>query len=257
MTQQTQTATKTGAFKPTLQLSTDHDLCPGCGEPLVLRSLLEVIEELGLAQRAIGVMGIGCSTALASLMDLDLIQALHGRAPSVATGAKRMRPDSLLFTIQGDGDMANEGLQEVIHTAARAENVTCVLLNNGVFGETGGHMTATTAPGQRTKTSLEGRDPAYHGHPILMTDLIGSPSGTAFAARGSVHNAHGLAATKRMPRRASPGPTSRPRQWRQCPTPNARSSNTSSSSKPLPNACALVPLPPRTAHHGSPGAPDA
>lgn len=202
MTQQTQTATKTGAFKPTLQLSTDHDLCPGCGEPLVLRSLLEVIEELGLAQRAIGVMGIGCSTALASLMDLDLIQALHGRAPSVATGAKRMRPDSLLFTIQGDGDMANEGLQEVIHTAARAENVTCVLLNNGVFGETGGHMTATTAPGQRTKTSLEGRDPAYHGHPILMTDLIGSLSGTAFAARGSVHNAAGVAATKRMLRRA-------------------------------------------------------
>ena len=91
-------------------------------------------------------------------MDIDLVQALHGRAPSVATGVKRMRPDSIVFTIQGDGDMVNEGLQEVLHTAARGENVTCILLNNGVFGETGGHMTATTVIGQRTKNSLDGRD---------------------------------------------------------------------------------------------------
>jgi 2-oxoglutarate ferredoxin oxidoreductase subunit beta len=193
---------KTKPAKPALQLGVDHDLCAGCGEPLALRMLLEAIEELGCAQRAIGVVGIGCYTALTPLMDVDVIQALHGRAPSLATGAKRMRPEALLFTLQGDGDMVNEGLQEVIHTAARGEPVTCVLLNNGVFGETGGHMTATTVIGQRTKTSLEGRDAAYHGHPIRIADLIARLDGTAYAARGSVHDAAGVAGTKRMLRRA-------------------------------------------------------
>jgi 2-oxoglutarate ferredoxin oxidoreductase subunit beta len=195
-------ARKTGEFHPALQLGTDHDLCPGCGEPLALRMLLEAIDETGCARRAIGVAGIGCYTALTPLMDVDTIQALHGRAPSVATGAKRMRPDALVFTLQGDGDMVNEGLQEVLHTAARGEAVTCVLLNNGVFGETGGHMTATTVLGQRTKNTLEGRDAAYHGHPILIADLLAQLDGTAYAARTSVHDAAGVARTKRMLRRA-------------------------------------------------------
>jgi 2-oxoglutarate ferredoxin oxidoreductase subunit beta len=180
----------------------DHDLCPGCGEPLALRALLEAIEELGCARRAIGVVGIGCYTALAPLMDVDLIQALHGRAPSLATGAKRMRPEALLFTLQGDGDMVNEGLQEVIHTAARGEAVTCVLLNNGVFGETGGHMTATTVPGQRTKNTLEGRDPRRHGYPIRIAELLASLDGAAYVARTSVHDAAGVARTRRMLRKA-------------------------------------------------------
>jgi 2-oxoglutarate ferredoxin oxidoreductase subunit beta len=193
---------KVGLEKPPLQLGVDHDLCPGCGEPLALRMLLEAIEEVGCAERAIGVIGIGCYTALTPLMDVDVIQALHGRAPSVATGAKRMRPEALLFTLQGDGDMVDEGLQEVIHTAARGEPLTCVLLNNGVFGETGGHMTATTVLGQRTKNSLEGRDPAYHGHPILIGDLLAQLDGTAYAARGSVHDAAGVAGVRRMLRRA-------------------------------------------------------
>ena len=112
------------------------------------------------------------------------------------------RPDSLVFALQGDGDMVSEGLQEVLHTAARGEAVTCVLLNNGVFGETGGHMTATTVLGQRTKNSLDGRDAAYHGHPILIADLIAQLDGTAYAARASVHDAAGVAKTKRMLRRA-------------------------------------------------------
>lgn len=196
------TTRETLPAQPALQLGVDHDLCPGCGEPLALRMLLEAIDELGCAQRAIGVVGIGCYTALSPLMDVDVIQALHGRAPSVATGAKRMRPDSLIFTLQGDGDMVNEGLQEVIHTAARGEGVTCVLLNNGVFGETGGHMTSTTVLGQRTKNTLDGRDAAYHGHPILIGDLLAMQGGTAYAARGSVHDAAGVAGTKRLLRRA-------------------------------------------------------
>jgi 2-oxoglutarate ferredoxin oxidoreductase subunit beta len=195
-------AIRTGEFLPRLQLSPDHDLCPGCGEPLVLRLILELIDELGLAERAIGVVGIGCYTALAPLIDLDLVQALHGRAPSLATGAKRMRPEALLFTLQGDGDMVNEGLQEVIHTAARGESVTCILLNNGVFGETGGHMTATTVLGQRTKNTLEGRDAGRHGHPIRLCELIAPLGGAAYVARGAVHDAAAVSRTRRMLRRA-------------------------------------------------------
>ena len=195
-------ARKVGDLKPELLLTQEHHMCPGCGEPLVLRSFLESISEMGVAQQTIGVLGIGCYTSFGMTMDVDFIQALHGRAPSVATGVKRMLPDSIVFTLQGDGDMVNEGLQEVLHTAARGENVTCILLNNGVFGETGGHMTATTVLGQRTKNSLDGRDAEYHGYPILIGDLISRLEGATYVARGSVHNAGAVARTKKMLRRA-------------------------------------------------------
>jgi 2-oxoglutarate ferredoxin oxidoreductase subunit beta len=191
-----------GEKVPHLLQSGEHDLCPGCGEPVALRILLETITELGLTDRTIAVMGIGCYTAFARTLDVDTVQALHGRAPSVATGVKRMRPESIVLTLQGDGDMVNEGLQEVLHTAARGESVTCVLLNNGVFGETGGHMTATSVIGQRTKTSLEGRDASYHGYPIVIGDLLARLEGAAYVARGSVHSAGAVARTKRMMRRA-------------------------------------------------------
>jgi 2-oxoglutarate ferredoxin oxidoreductase subunit beta len=191
-----------GKQKPDLLLTETHHMCPGCGEPLALRGYLEAIEELGLAQRAVAVMGIGCYTSFTMTTDTDAIQALHGRAPSVATGVKRMRPDSVVFTVQGDGDMVNEGLQEVLHTAARGERVTCILLNNGVFGETGGHMTATSVIGQRTKNTLDGRDASYHGYPILIGDLLARLEGAAYVARGSVHNAGAVARTKRMFKRA-------------------------------------------------------
>ena len=193
---------KVGALKPELLLKENHHLCPGCGEPLVVRMMLEALESLAAQQRTIGVLGIGCYTAFGSTLDVDLVQALHGRAPSLATGVKRMRPEAMVFTLQGDGDMVNEGLQEIIHTAARGESVTCILLNNGVFGETGGHMTATTVLGQRTKNSLDGRDAEYHGYPILIGDLLAQLQGTAYAARGSVHSAAGVASTGRMLKRA-------------------------------------------------------
>ena len=195
-------ARKVEALTPRLLLTQEHHMCPGCGEPLAVRQFLETIDELGVAQKAIAVAGIGCYTSFSSSMDVDLVQALHGRAPSVATGVKRMLPDALVFTLQGDGDMVNEGLQEVIHTAARGENVTCILLNNGVFGETGGHMTATSVIGQRTKNSLDGRDAEYHGYPILIGDLISRLEGAAYVARGSVHNAGSVARTRKMFKRA-------------------------------------------------------
>jgi 2-oxoglutarate/2-oxoacid ferredoxin oxidoreductase subunit beta len=184
--------------KPDLLLTRQHQMCPGCGEPLAVRGFLEALTELGAARRTIGVAGIGCYTSFSATIDVDLVQALHGRAPSVATGVKRMRPDAVVFTLQGDGDMVNEGLQEVLHTAARGEAVTCILLNNGVFGETGGHMTSTTVIGQRTKNSLEGRNAADHGHPILLANLIAQLDGAAYVARGAVNTAHNVAITKQM-----------------------------------------------------------
>ena len=170
--------------KPDLLLSTQHSLCPGCGEPLALRTILELLTELDVADRTICVCGIGCYTAFPGIIDVDVLQALHGRAPSVATGAKRVLPDRFVFTLQGDGDMVSEGLQEIIHSAARGEKFTAVLLNNGVFGETGGHMTATSVLGQRTKTTMEtGRVAEVHGHPIKIADLLAQIDGAAYVAR--------------------------------------------------------------------------
>jgi 2-oxoglutarate/2-oxoacid ferredoxin oxidoreductase subunit beta len=182
-----------------LLLSTKHNLCPGCGEPLALRTMLEIITELGLRDRTICVCGIGCYTAFPGIIDIDVLQALHGRAPSVATGAKRVLPDRFVFTLQGDGDMVSEGLQEVIHSAARGEKFTAVLLNNGVFGETGGHMTATSVLGQRTKTTMDtGRVAEKHGYPIKIADLIAQVDGAAYVARGAMHTPAAIRWTKQI-----------------------------------------------------------
>jgi 2-oxoglutarate ferredoxin oxidoreductase subunit beta len=189
-------------FTPTLIDVAEHHLCPGCGEPIAMRSIVEAVEELDAVLAALAVFGIGCYTAFSANLDVEALQALHGRAPSLATGVKRARPERLVFTVQGDGDMANEGLQEVIHTAARGENVTCFMLNNGVFGETGGHLTATTVLGQRTKNTLDGRTAAEHGYPLLLADLLARVEGTAYVARGAVNNAGNVARTKRAILRA-------------------------------------------------------
>lgn len=189
-------------FAPPLILQGSHQLCAGCGEPAAIRSIVEMIDELGLTSRAVGVFGIGCYTSFSPVMDVEVLQALHGRAPSLATGLKRVQPQSIVFTVQGDGDMVNEGLQEVIHTAARGEPVTCIMLNNGVFGETGGHMTATTVVGQRTKNSLEGRDPKKHGYPIRMAEMLAPLDGVAYVARGATNNAGNIFQLRKMLRSA-------------------------------------------------------
>jgi 2-oxoglutarate ferredoxin oxidoreductase subunit beta len=189
-------------FTPALIDVGEHYLCPGCGEPIAMRSALEVIEELAVVTRTIAVFGIGCYTAFSNNLDVEVLQALHGRAPSLATGVKRAKPDTVVFTIQGDGDMVNEGLQEVVHAAARGERITCIMLNNGVFGETGGHLTATTVLGQRTKNSLDGRDAEMHGYPILLSNLIAQLEGAAFVARGAVNSAGNVSRTRKMLHRA-------------------------------------------------------
>lgn len=195
-------ARRTRAAEPAILAHAEHSLCPGCGEPLVFGLLGQVLEERGELGSSIAVVGIGCYTAIGLELDLDMVQALHGRAPSVATGAKRMLPDTTVFTVQGDGDMVNEGLQEVLHAAARGEAITCILLNNGVFGETGGQMTAASALGQRTKTSLDGRDPALHGWPIRLSELVAQLDGATYVARGAVANPGLIRRTRRMLARA-------------------------------------------------------
>lgn len=195
-------AVKRSPFGTKLLLSEDHPLCPGCGHPVALRVILEVLEELELEGRSVGVFGHGCSALMIGQMDVDLNLSLHGRAPATATGVKRMLPDRVVFTMQGDGDMVSEGLAEVLHTAARSEKITCFLLNNGVFGDTGGHMTAASVIGQRTKTDMGGRKAEEHGYPIPIAKLVAGLDGVSYVARASVHNAAGVTMAKRFVRRA-------------------------------------------------------
>ena len=179
-----------------------HSLCPGCGEPSAVRVLMESIEEMGEQENTVCVLGIGCYTAFAALMEVDCQQAMHGRAPAQASGLKRVLPDRLVFTLQGDGDMITEGIQEVIHAAARGEKITAICLNNAAFGETGGHMTATTVVGQRTKSTLAGRDSERHGHPIRLPEMLVGFEGVAYLARGTVHTPVGVKKTKKLLRAA-------------------------------------------------------
>jgi 2-oxoglutarate ferredoxin oxidoreductase subunit beta len=188
------------SFKPDLLQTAEHELCPGCGHSPAWRVVLDVIAELEL--KPVLLAGHGCYTQLMTNSDLDSLQCLHGRAPATATGVKRMLPNTPVITLQGDGDMVSEGLHEVLHAAARGERITSLLLNNGVFGDTGGHMTATTVVGQRTKTSLDGRDPELHGTPIDVSRLLAQIDGAAYVARGAVNSAGMVARTKRMVRRA-------------------------------------------------------
>jgi 2-oxoglutarate ferredoxin oxidoreductase subunit beta len=195
-------ARKVASFAPDLLQSTEHHLCPGCGHPVAWRLLVEVLAELELVDRSIGVVGHGCYTQIITTADVEFLQCLHGRAPAVATGVKRMLPDRAVYTIQGDGDMVSEGLAEVLHAAARGESITCLMLNNGVFGDTGGQMTATTTVGQRTKTSLDGRSADDHGHPIDVPEIVASFPGVAYVARGAVDKPNAVARTRRYLREA-------------------------------------------------------
>lgn len=193
---------RTAVAMAPLQLSTEHELCAGCGHPVAFRILFEAIAEMGITNKVLGVAGHGCYTHVVMYSDIEFLQCLHGRAPAVGTGIKRVQPESVVFTMQGDGDMSSEGLHEILHAGARGEKITCFMLNNGVFGDTGGHMTGTTVIGQRTKTSLEGRDADLHGYPIPVGDLLAQLPGVAYVARGAVNNAGSVAQTKKFIQRA-------------------------------------------------------
>lgn len=176
--------------------------CPGCGHGIVHRLVAEVIDELGLAPRTLLVASVGCSVFAYDYLAFDAVESPHGRAPAVATGVKRVRPDRVVFTYQGDGDLAAIGTAEIVHAAARGERITVVFVNNGIYGMTGGQMAPTTLPGQRTTSSPGGRDPSVAGHPLAITELLAQLPGVAYAARGSVADPAAVGRTRGLLKRA-------------------------------------------------------
>jgi len=176
--------------------------CPGCTHGVVHRVTAEVLQELGLLGRAVGIAPVGCSVLAYEYFNIDMFEAAHGRAPAVATGAKRARPDSIVFTYQGDGDLASIGGNEILHTANRGEKVTVIFINNAIYGMTGGQMAPTTMPDQRTTTSPEGRNVEDSGHPLRVAELLATLTTPAFIARGSAHDGKSTLKLKKLIRRA-------------------------------------------------------
>lgn len=172
-------------FKQTASaaLKNRYDYCAGCGHGITVRLVAEVIDELGLRERTIGVLGVGCYSTNPVTFNFDCQFALHGRAPAMATAVKRLLPDRLVFTMQGDGDLAAIGTTEIVHAVTRGEPFTTLLLNNANYGETGGHMAPTTLIGQRTPSTPKGRDPAVHGYPTRITEMLALLDGARYVAR--------------------------------------------------------------------------
>ncbi len=175
-------------FKKT-KLMTDANLsyCPGCGHGVAHRITMEVIEELGLEEKTIGIAPVGCSVLAYEFMNIDMQEAAHGRAPALATGIKRVYPNKTVFTYQGDGDLAAIGTAETIHACNRGENITIIFINNGIYGMTGGQMAPTTLPGMHSSTSPYGRDVHTMGYPLKITELIAMLPGTSYVTRQAVH----------------------------------------------------------------------
>ena len=176
--------------------------CPGCTHGVVHRITAEVLEELGLLGRSVGIAPVGCSVLAYEYFNIDMFEAAHGRAPAVATGAKAARPDSIVFTYQGDGDLASIGGNEILHAANRGEKITVIFINNAIYGVTGGQMAPTTMPGQRTTTSPDGRDVETTGHPLRVSELLATLGTPAFIARGSAHDGKGTLKVKKLIKKA-------------------------------------------------------
>ncbi len=170
--------------------------CPGCTHGIIHRLVAEVIDELGIEGRTIGVASVGCSVFSYNYFNCDMVQAAHGRAPAVATGVKRSEPSNIVFTYQGDGDLAAIGTAETVHSAARGENITIIFVNNAIYGMTGGQMAPTTLPGQVTQTSPYGRDVEKVGYPVKVCELLSQLDGATYLERVAVNNVKNVKAAK-------------------------------------------------------------
>lgn len=162
--------------------------CPGCIHGIAHRLIAEVLDELGIRERTVGVAPVGCSVLAYNYFECDFAEAAHGRAPAMATGIKRANPDLVVFTYQGDGDLASIGTNELIHAAVRGENITTVFINNAVYGMTGGQMAPTTLPGMVTTSSPYGRDVKSQGYPVRICELVSQLDGTAYIVRRTAHS---------------------------------------------------------------------
>lgn len=177
---------------------TDNPLhyCPGCTHGIIHRLVAEAIDELGIRGRTIGVASVGCSVFTYNYFNVDMVQAAHGRAPAVATGVKRSDGNNIVFTYQGDGDLAAIGTAETVHSAARGENITVIFVNNAIYGMTGGQMAPTTLPGQVTQTSPYGRDVEKVGYPVKVCELLSNVDGATYLERVAVNNVKNIKKAK-------------------------------------------------------------
>ena len=176
--------------------------CPGCSHGIVHRLIAEAMDELGIEGRTVGIAPVGCAVFAYNYFNCDMVQAAHGRAQAVATGIKRARPDNIVFSYQGDGDLAAIGTAETVHAAARGENITVIFINNAIYGMTGGQMAPTTLPGQITQTSPYGRDVKYAGHPIRVCEMLATLDGVALAQRVSVDSVKNVNTAKKAIKKA-------------------------------------------------------
>jgi 2-oxoglutarate ferredoxin oxidoreductase subunit beta len=176
--------------------------CPGCTHGIIHRLVAECIDELGIEGRTIGIASVGCSVLTYNYFNVDMIQAAHGRAPAVATGAKRADPNNIVFTYQGDGDLAAIGTAETVHSAARGENITVIFVNNAIYGMTGGQMAPTSLPGQVTQTSPYGRDTKTVGYPVKVCELLSNVDGAAYLERVAVNDVKNVNNAKKAIKKA-------------------------------------------------------
>lgn len=188
--------------KPALMNNTTMHYCPGCSHGVVHKLIAEVIEEMGMSDKAVGVSPVGCAVFAYRYLDIDWEEAAHGRAPAVATGIKRLWKDRLVFTYQGDGDLACIGTTETLHALNRGDNITIIYVNNAIYGMTGGQMSATTLLDQPTATCPTGRDPELHGYPLDITDLASRLQGTCYVTRQSVETVAAIRKAKKAIRKA-------------------------------------------------------
>ncbi|OGW84658.1 MAG: hypothetical protein A2987_02570 [Omnitrophica bacterium RIFCSPLOWO2_01_FULL_45_10] len=175
----------------------ENHYCAGCGHGIVHRLICEAVDEFGIREKTIGVAPVGCAVLAYDYWDFDVTEAAHGRTPAVATGIKRVRPDNIVFTYQGDGDLAAIGTAEIIHTANRGENITVIFVNNGVYGMTGGQMAPTTLAGQKTATTIYGRSLKRDGYPIKILEMLAVLPGAKYLERVAVNSAHEVLRAKR------------------------------------------------------------
>ncbi|MFN2148200.1 MAG: thiamine pyrophosphate-dependent enzyme [Anaerolineales bacterium] len=189
--------TKPGSLTP---IGTHY--CPGCTHGIAHRLVAEVIDEMGMRERTIGVAPVGCAVFAYNYFNMDFAEAAHGRAPAMATGLKRVSPEHLVFTYQGDGDLASIGAAEILHAAGRGENITVVFINNAIYGMTGGQMAPTTLPGQRTTSTPTGRDIEVHGFPLKMCEILSQLDGAAYIVRRSLHDVANIRRAKKALRQA-------------------------------------------------------
>ena len=188
--------------RPRTLIDKSTHYCAGCGHGIAHRLLAEVIDERGIRERTIGIAPVGCAVIAYDYLDIDMSEAAHGRTPAVATGIKRAEPDKIVFTYQGDGDLAAIGTAEVIHAANRGENITVIFVNNTVYGMTSGQMAPTTLVGQRTTTTPRGRDRANEGGPIRVCELLATLDGSAYLARCALSSPRHVRQAKKAIHRA-------------------------------------------------------